>query len=59
MLSDSWGESFGLNAQFRGHKGMVEAARYRYLICFGCMPHGNGTTVGCRLRGESGEMYIC
>jgi hypothetical protein len=39
MLSDSWGESFGLNAQFRGHKGMVEAARY--LICFGCMPHGN------------------
>ncbi len=28
MLSDSWGESFGLNVQFRGHKGMVEAARY-------------------------------
>ncbi len=27
MLSDSWGETFGLDAQFRGHKGMVEAAR--------------------------------
>lgn len=35
MLSDAWGESFGLNAQFRGHKGMVEAARYVYQCLHG------------------------
>jgi hypothetical protein len=30
MLCDAWEENFGLNAEFRGHKGMVEAARYEY-----------------------------
>lgn len=46
MLCDAWEENFGLDAQFRGHKGMVEAARYVYQCLHGGLNTSGTTGVG-------------